>query len=483
MIMLMRKFSLLRQLLWGTTLATGFGTVWFLLVLWLGGSILQAWQSEPQNAPPYEQLVVRSDGTPLIRSTPYRNPSAMTYRDMGGRPQNAPDQQDVLSAVSTYSAHGRPSFFSPELSWHERLKVFTDERNATWYFVHDGWPDGAGYFVGYERGTNRRVGFIGLNGLRSVPVPPAEWIPVRGELVSGEWSSLPLWMNSGQGWPHNVRQDGPGDLPPRLVYVPSGNRLRLVDLAAATVTTVFEATEPIESPGIPRLWSWSGGRKGKVQPILVRTKQQIYALDRQHKVIKVFTIPTEAERKSAAEWYETESGQSIVVFTGTGYRLGDDGAINDRFEFKLQSGGGFGVNQMWQHYCLALSLPAPMMLFLADVLIEFDRLKNEPAAVRALLERVGPSLLAVIALSIALAITTWRRSGSFGLPKIDQITWAVFVLVFGFFAFMGFLLYRRWPIRLKCPNCHQPAPRDRPECALCGTGFPEPALKGIEVFA
>ena len=32
---------------------------------------------------------------------------------------------------------------------------------------------------------------------------------------------------------------GRADLPPRLVYVPSGNHLRLVDLAARTVTTVF----------------------------------------------------------------------------------------------------------------------------------------------------------------------------------------------------------------------------------------------------
>jgi hypothetical protein len=487
MIMLTRKSSILRQFLWAATLAIGFGTFWFLLVQYLGGSILLAWQGEPRNEPPSEQLVVRSDGTPLIRRIPYHDLSGTTYRDLSGRVQKAPDQKyELHQAVSTYSAQGTPGFFSPALSWRERLKVFTDERNATWYFVHDGRPDGAGYFVGYERGTNRRVGFIGLNGLRWDPVPAAEWIPVRGELISGEWSSLPLWLNSGQGWPHNVRQDVPGDLPPRLVYVPSGNRLRLVDLAAGTITTVFEATEPIESPGIPRLLSWSGGRLAKGHPILVRTRQRIYALDRQrHKIIKVFTIPSEADRERTADWYETENGQSTVVFWRTGYRLGNDGAIKDRFEFTLQTGGGIGLNlnQTWLDFFLPVSLPAPMMLVLADVLIGFDRLKRDPAAVQILLERFRPSVLAVLALSIALAIITWRRSGSFGLPKKDQITWTVFVLVFGFFAFMGFLLYRRWPIRLKCPNCHQPAPRDRPACALCGAGFPEPALKGIEVFA
>ena len=51
-----------------------------------------------------------------------------------------------------------------------------DERDpsVTWFFVHDGQPQGAGYFVGYERVSNRRVGFIGLAGFRSHSVPAAE---------------------------------------------------------------------------------------------------------------------------------------------------------------------------------------------------------------------------------------------------------------------------------------------------------------------
>ena len=53
------------------------------------------------------------------------------------------------------------------------------EPTVNWFFVHDGKPDGAGYFVGYERTSNRRVGFIGMSGFRTGPVPAADWIPVR----------------------------------------------------------------------------------------------------------------------------------------------------------------------------------------------------------------------------------------------------------------------------------------------------------------
>ena len=82
-----------------------------------------------------------------------------------------------------------------------------------------------------------------------------------------------------------------------------------------------------------------------------------------------------------------------------------------------------------------------------------------------------------------LAVLAWRRSRAFGLSRKERITWTVFVLLFGLPAYVGFLLYRRWPIRLPCPNCQARVPRDRMACAECGTRFPDPGLKGIEIFA
>ena len=133
------------------------------------------------------------------------------------------------------------------------------EPAVNWFFVHDGKPQGSGYFVGYESVSNRLVGFIGLAGSRSHSVPAGERIPVRSELVVdySNWSSAPLSINSAR---YAMRPER-WDLPPRLVYVPSGDRLRLVDLAARTVVTVFEAPEPIESVGIPVLSNYGGGQR------------------------------------------------------------------------------------------------------------------------------------------------------------------------------------------------------------------------------
>ncbi len=501
--MIARKFSLLRQLVWAATVATGFGILWSYLVVWLGTSIQEAWQGGRRNWPPLELVVVRSDGTPLIRSIPQDNLSLDTYRDLSGRAQDAPDQNDLLAAVSMAGEHEASNFHLSPLGWGQRLKVFMDERDpsVTWFFVHDGQPQGAGYFVGYERVSNRRVGFIGLAGFRSHSVPAAEWVPVRGELISDNslWSSMPYWYS--RSWRRQVarldRQDLPPRLPPRLVYVPSGNRLRLVDLTARTITTVFETSELIESPGIPTVSSWGYGRAIKELTILVRTRQQIHALDRKHNVIKVFTIPTEVDRQSPVDWYDIGNGQAIAVFTRPGstlepnsltkrmvYRIANDGSIQDRYELTLQSGSRVQSEQT-RAYGLALAVPVPAILFVVDLFIAIgiDRTQSYPAVFLALLKSSGPSLMVIFALSAVLAIMAWRRSRSFGLAKRERVAWVVFVLLLGLPASVGFLLYRRWPIRLPCPNCHAQAPRDRAACAECRTRFPDPSLKGIEIFA
>ena len=304
--MIARKFSLLRQLAWAATLATGFGTLWFMLVLWLGTSIQQAWQGG--NRAVFERLEVRSDGTLLIWSSPQYNRSEETYRDLKGVVQDAPDRNDLLPAVYLFGAEETPGFFSRQASWAERLTAFVDEREPTvnWFFVHDGKPDGAGYFAAYERTSNRRVGFIGMSGFRKGPVPAADWIPVQGEPKS----SAPVSIYSRQAW---VLRPAAGDVPPRLVYLPSGSQLRQVDLAARTVTTVFETPEPIESVGIPTLAYWSTGHSTTEQPILVRTTRQIHELDQQHHVKKVFSLPADLDRRSSVEWYEIKSGQAIAV--------------------------------------------------------------------------------------------------------------------------------------------------------------------------
>jgi hypothetical protein len=141
------------------------------------------------------------------------------------------------------------------------------------------------------------------------------------------------------------------------------------------------------------------------------------------------------------------------------------------------------LDRQTQTLFLTLGLPVPAVKFVVELLIAVVHAQSYPAALSALIRDSGLSLIIVFALSLILAILTWRRSRSFGLSKREQIAWMAFVLFFGVPAYVGFLLYRRWPIRQPCPNCQAHSPRDRTACAECGAPFPDPSLKGIEIFA
>ena len=138
-----------------------------------------------------------------------------------------------------------------------------------------------------------------------------------------------------------------------------------------------------------------------------------------------------------------------------------------------------------QTVLLAAGIPAPAILLAIEPFMAFetDQVQSYPAAVAATLEAFWPSLLADLVVSSVLALIAWRRSRSFGLSRREQVAWGVFVLLLGVPAYAGFLLFRRWPNREPCPHCHVRSARDRATCAECGTRFPAPSLKGIEIFA
>ena len=167
-----------------------------------------------ESAGPREELVVRSDGTPLIQSTPHDNLSLADLSRLE-RPHCSVlrTERTWLPAVWLAGEHETPGFFSSQAGWAQRIKVFVDEREPTvnWFFVHDGKPDGAGYFVGYERESNRRVGFIGMSGFRPDPCRPTSGFPCEARSITdySYWSSAPASIYSGREWVHaDLRRQG-----------------------------------------------------------------------------------------------------------------------------------------------------------------------------------------------------------------------------------------------------------------------------------
>ena len=135
-----RNIAIVRELMLAATLAAGVGTLWCLFVVWVGAAIQSVWEGGQETWPPREELVVKSNGTPLIRSTPFHNLSLLSFRDLSGRPEDDPGPDGVRPGLTMAGELPDVDSFWSDGGWEQRLKVFINEREPAidWFFVHDG---------------------------------------------------------------------------------------------------------------------------------------------------------------------------------------------------------------------------------------------------------------------------------------------------------------------------------------------------------
>lgn len=493
-------FSLLRRFATAAVLALGFGTAWSALTLWLGTTLIGSGIGE--EVPRTETIRVASDGTPMIESYPINDYSRRFLRDLEGR--ELPDEPSGGMIQFLYLS-GEPRPWPAALAglrWTERIRPFLDEQapEAVWYFVLDESRDGTGAFVGYERVSNRVIGHIGLAGYRPGPIPAGERIPAASqETYSLQWSSQPASIYSLPAAPVRL---GPGDVPPRLVHIPAGNTLRVVDLGLRTVRTAFESPEAIESVAVPYLNAYFGPTGEKDRPasraILVRTRGRLLRLDHAYNVIGEFAIPPEVPAEAALSWYEVRDGSAVVTFDPPMpdaaaydyrkrrvmvYQVAADGVIRKATSVDL-SNGSYVSSGRTMLALTAAGIPAPApLLAIEATMAASDPNRGHSAALGAMLAASLPGLLAVAALATALAAEAWFRGRAYGMPLGERAAWAGFVCLFGLQGWVGFRFHRAWPARSACPRCLTHTPRDRPACTSCGEPFPLPEPTGTEIFA
>jgi hypothetical protein len=485
---------LVRRLLSATVLATGFGVLWLIAVAVLGTIVLEACFRKESRA--RESIVVRSDGEPLIETRRAR--AVEGYRDLDGRPLAGPGQPALILPIGLMGSQGQKGIDdflrSGRVDWKWRLKAFEDDQHESnhWFFVHDGKEDGSGYFVGYNWATFERIGFLGDSGFSRDPLPAQQWIPVgRDLLIWNQWSSVHLDQDSGQV--EREQYQIKSRISAHLVYVPSGNCVRLVDLAQQSVRTVFEGDSPII--GISLVNEPSASRPAPAQrpAIVVRTERSISGLADDHRVMWTLPCSDESERKRVAIIYVLSDGQIVMTI-----RRGWEGnTMRDRVYWLSPAGGvqkqqdvetnigDLAWNEMSEGLLLAWAVPVPAVFpALQPLLMVLGDVTNSYLdGWRLMFEQSWLSLVGVAVVSLVLATATWWHSDRFALPLRERLAWWVFVTLLGLPGFAGYLLHRRWPLREKCPHCLAVTPLATGACARCDKRFPGPIPKGTEVFA
>lgn len=170
-------------------LTIGYGIIHFLVAMWVG-SILQ--QMFPGTTP-IESIVITNDGEALIQAYA-PNYANVQFRRLDG------------SVVTERSGLGK-SFLQPtsyiwltptqsSATWNSRVTGLYDFQKPSTYWYLIALPDrrSTAYLVGFDRLSQRRVGYIGLDGFslmeptieQSFPLPDGPFLGFQGIIASGQ---------------------------------------------------------------------------------------------------------------------------------------------------------------------------------------------------------------------------------------------------------------------------------------------------------
>jgi hypothetical protein len=502
-----KKQAIFLPLVLATLLAVGFVAVVAGVLSWISSMATSG-----RGYRDYENLVVKSDGTPIIAK--YNNETWQeVYRTLDGQKldKEAAKSMRTLFPAQLLGAGDIAAIRTP-LAATERIQPesdlaymfnqsYTDEGGSIvyWYFVHDGKREGKGYFAGFDRKSKQSVGYLGREGFCKEVPPQEQWFPMDGRLMGREqysYGMLPRFYKN--------REPSQNDIAYPVVANPawktlmiSGDDLLQIDLKSGKTTSLLK---------VPGMMSLSYIGDYRIQDVkendderhglaAVRTADRIIICDTTGKTVETFTIP-ESLRDRYFSFYHIGKDQALIdkqkhyldamspeelLWTDSA------GKILRRREVELAGRTTHGQSQA-DYWFGAICTQSPLAMSAFGLLIgpldDVSWMGGEldyPQAARLSWAKLWMPLVALIIVAGVLAFFCYRRQRRYALPW--TWVWVGFVFLCGVPGYFGYRFHRRWAVLDVCPHCKKNVPRDRETCAACGQSFPPPERKGIEVFA
>jgi hypothetical protein len=489
----------------------GIQVAYAVVVMWgasVGGRLIPSRKS-------YEQLQFLVDGTPVIVTYTPTDYESRTARTLDGEPVERKELDEGAVATSLAGPQAPPGVLR---GWAGRMLSFNDGREPAlyWYLIHTGDKEGRGYFVGYDSKLKLRVGYIGAGGFRPDKPPAEECFPLDGRRIA---TGSHLASRAGYYYltprePRYYQDDSPLE-PIRgwMVYLVSRDHVLEIDLQRRSVRTVIESDRIVSIGIIDRLYPASPAKDPKVRLtrrtyLAVRLPDRVLVLDPHGSERRSYLLPEQVGAKPFS-FCQKSDGTAIVEvrIRPSPYEVGlywirdlEDAVRSEAGDRQvtpqvvlLASRTVYlaGPRSMEDPRIAAglasLVIPVPAVwTVLTTVAVPVAHLRSGeagsyPAALARSFSEAWPGVLISFVLSAGAVWLCLRRQRQWAAPWTR--TWAVFVFLFGIPGLFGYWFHRRWPVREACPQCGGEAPRDRESCFACGTDFPEPAPKGIEVFA
>jgi hypothetical protein len=430
---------------------------------------------------PYVSLMITHDGEPLMTWSEYDSPSRTEhFRKLNG--------QSVLTPiVGAHRASLNLADKRPEvLSWSQRLNAFqagSAERRENWYLIRDGALEGHAYLAGYDGRSKAVIGYIDLNGFRlDAPPHDSQFVVDRpvGYMNGLYASSQGSQLNSG-----TVEHAGSKDATDTIVYLVAKDGLHAINFDKRTVSTVAlpGPALAVAALAVPIMVK-SQAEEGKEERVLeineprvlTRLPDRIEMQDREGRTLLSTPVPAEARDRTIG--YNLCDNNQVVLELSS-LQLGDntrdlywydaEGKQVKRERVPLPNSWNTGPVQIGWIFPWIIPTP-PVLLFLMSVAPRDYQLLE-----------MWPAFAQLLVFSLISAVVVYQHARRYS--QSGAVGWALFALVFGLPAVVGYWLHRNWPHRERCANCAATVPRDRLKCSACESSFLPPAQLGIEVFA
>jgi hypothetical protein len=448
-------------------LALGVAAAWGYAASWGEAALKNVFRSMS------ESLEITRDGRALVRHIQRQGGTwVVSYR--------TPDGQDVtepLALTAPYVELAPPPTKPQMLGWTWRVLGYSDTRTvaAEWYLIREGTSPGRAYFAIYDSQTKTLVGYFGPQGFRLDAPPAAEQF---SDVPRNGCEALPIAFDD-YGWSQWWRVSA--------LYLIAEGKLWSIDLERRSLRTIAIPGEPVSialATEVPQ----SGDAIRINYQVVVRTDEDIVFLGKNGAPERTLSIPAEI-RQRLFNVCTTVSGQVVLTAPQPHdvvevFWLGDAGGAERHESVQLASLPSSAQDATSWYNTIVLPAPALQVVaypFYAHILAESASDGDMRATLGKLLFRDWPAILAVCALSAALAVLCYRHHARYA--DRGGAAWALFVLVTGVPGAIGYWLHRRWPTTERCAHCGATTPRDRDACLACASEFAAPAATGIEVFA
>jgi hypothetical protein len=475
-----RQNKIIQALGMAAILTLGFGIAILILAVWIISIYETTYEKRKYN---YEEIIVLKDGTPIIHNYGfYDGATREEYHTLEGKtlPFDS-DFREKQMSMWYYPGPDELEILTGRLEGLNRIKedVVGKPRKTFWYFIDDGSREGKGYFIGYDAESKRCIGCLGRKGFcRNVPPSEEQFIFDSRKLGSVDYITL---------------YDESNNMP--LVFLISGKQLLKVDLPSQMVTSMMESPDMV---CLGRLYVDNADQEKALSHDLiyrhyllaVRTSDRVIFINAAGKQVHDYIIP-QGLRNSSFDLYCLDDKQAIITCKKQQSELNYNeeivwtdasGKILRQKEVDLALSGYIRPSKI-DNREIALAIPAPIAAIIVGTIANPNKYLHVHfhQAVTRYLSDTWQVLIVLCAVSAVLAWFCYRRQRRMELPWTWE--WVGFVFLFGVPGFWGYLYHRRWPVLDNCQVCGHAVPHDREKCSSCGSEFPRPAPKGIEVFA